>query len=298
MNKFLLTGADGFVGQFLQKTLAGQHQAVTLSRDTTEDLLKAESYPEAYQHVDTLIHLAGRAHVMHETAEDIYQAYAAVNIDYTLKVAELARRLKIKRFVFLSSIKVNGETSCPPFTEAAFPAPLDAYGQTKLEAEIALKEFCNKHQMELVIIRPPLIYGPGVKANFKQLIKLCTLPLPLPFASVSNKRSFVSLDNLADFIILCCTHPNAANQTFLISDDEDVSLAELVKTIRQINNQKPWLIPMPRWILELLFKAIGKSGLSQRLFGSLQVDVSKAKTLMGWQPRLSLREGLTKTLKQ
>ncbi|MGP1717927.1 MAG: NAD-dependent epimerase/dehydratase family protein [Methylophilus sp.] len=297
--KLLITGTSGFVGQFLQKTLAGQaHHAVTLSRGTTEDLLKAESYPGVYQQVDTLIHLAGRAHVMHETAEDIYQAYAAVNIDYTLKVAELARRLKIKRFVFLSSVKVNGEASSQPFTEADTPAPLDAYGQTKLEAETALKAFCAANDMELVIIRPPLIYGPGVKANFRQLIKLCLLPLPLPFAAVHNKRSFISLDNLADFIVLCSWHPKAAGQTFLISDGEDLSTATLIKTIRQASKKHSLLIPLPAGLLTVLFKLIGKSSLALRLMGSLQVDITKAKTLLGWQPKISFHEGIVRTLKE
>lgn len=297
--KLLITGTSGFVGQFLQSTLAGQqHQAVKLSRDTTEELLNAESYPETYQQVDTLIHLAGRAHVMHETEEDIYQAYAAVNIGYTLKVAELARRLKIKRFVFLSSVKVNGEASSKPFTEADTPAPLDAYGQTKLEAEIALQAFCAAHQMELVIIRPPLIYGPGVKANFRQLIKLCLLPLPLPFAAVHNKRSFISLDNLADFIILCSWHPKAAGQTFIISDGEDVSTASLIKTIRQVIKKNSLLVPLPVGLLKLLFKLIGKSSLALRLMGSLQVDISKSRTLLGWQPKISFHEGISRTLKE
>jgi UDP-glucose 4-epimerase len=297
--KLLITGTSGFVGQFLQNTLAGQpHQIVKLARDTTEDLLKTGSYPEGYQQIDTLIHLAGRAHVMHETAEDIYQAYAAVNIDYTLKVAELARHLKIKRFVFLSSVKVNGEATNQPFTEADTPAPLDAYGQTKLEAEIALIAFCAASQMELVIIRPPLIYGSGVKANFKQLIKLCLLPLPLPFAAVDNKRSFISLDNLVDFIVLCSWHPQAAGQTFLVSDGEDVSIATLIKTIRQLSGKNPLLFPLPVCFLTLLFKLTGRSSLALRLLGTLQVDISKARTLLGWQPKVSFHEGISRTLKE
>lgn len=293
--KFLITGSGGFVGQYLNKTLFDQHDAINLSRELANELLNSESYAEAY-YADTLIHLAGRAHVMNDTAEDIYQAYAAVNIDYTLKVAELAKRLKIKRFIFLSSVKVNGETSVEPFTENDTPSPLDAYGQTKLEAEIKLKEFCAAHQLELVIIRPPLIYGPGVKANFKQLIKLCLLPLPLPFAAVNNKRSFVSLDNLVDFIILCSWHPQAANQTFLISDGEDMSTAELVKIIRQLNHRNPWLFSVPSSTLEKLFKLIGKSRLTQRLLGSLQVDITKARVMLGWQPKLSFQSGMAKTL--
>jgi len=236
--------------------------------------------------------------VMHDMATDIYQAYATVNIHYTLKVAELARQLKVKRFVFLSSIKVNGEASVDPFTETDAPAPMDAYGQTKLEAELALREFCTRYQIQLVIIRPPLIYGPGVKANFKQLVELCLSPLPLPFASLNNKRSFVSLDNLVDFIILCCMHPQAANQTFLISDDEDMTIAELIRTVRRANQQTSRLFPVPPWLLQYLFKFIGKSGLTQRLLGTLQVDISKAKTLLGWQPALSFHDGIAKTLKE
>lgn len=288
--KLLVSGATGFVGKFLCAYLAKEGHTVTkISRDLSSQAIKTG---------DCLIHLAGRAHVMHETAEDIYQAYAEVNIGYTLKVAEWANHLGIKRFVFLSSVKVNGEASSKLFTEADTPAPLDPYGQTKLEAEIALKDFCAANQMELVIIRPPLIYGTGVKANFRQLIKLCLLPLPMPFGLVNNKRSFISLDNLADFILLCSWHPQAANHTFLISDGEDVSTAELITIIRKVKQQRPWLIPVPLWILKSLFKLIGKSGLAQRLLGNLQVDISKAKTLLGWQPKLSFHDGIAKSIEE
>lgn len=288
----LVTGASGFVGQALRRQLSVNRCAYTAVQ---REALDSEHYSAAY---DCMIHLAGRAHVMHDTAQDIYQAYAAVNIDYTLKVAELARQLKIRRFVFLSSIKVNGESSDQPFTETDTPAPLDAYGQTKLEAELALKRFCEEHGIELVIIRPPLIYGPGVRANFRQLIKLCLLPIPLPFASVKNKRSFVSLENLTDFITLCCTHPQAANQTFLIADDEDVSLTDLIRTIRSVKQQPLLLFSLPLWLLKILFTLLGRSGMAARLFGTLQVDISKAKTLLGWQPKRSFRDGIQQTLEE
>jgi UDP-glucose 4-epimerase len=150
----------------------------------------------------------------------------------------------------------------------------------------------------LVIIRPPLIYGSGVKANFKQLIKLCLLPLPLPFAAVDNKRSFISLDNLADFIVLCSWHPQAAGQTFLVSDGEDVSIATLIKTIRQLSGKSPLLFPLPVCFLMLLFKLTGRSSLALRLLGTLQVDISKARTLLGWQPKVSFHEGIACTLKE
>lgn len=290
--QLLITGGSGFVGQTLAKHLSTNG---SVYKAIQREALDPGSYPGTY---DCIIHLAGRAHVMQETTEDVYHAYAEVNIGYTLKVAELASRLKIKRFVFISSVKVNGESSDQPYTETDLPAPLDEYGQTKLEAEIKLKEFCAAHQMELVIIRPPLIYGPGVKANFKQLIKLCLLPLPLPFAAVHNKRSFISLDNLADFIALCSWHPQAAGQTFLISDGEDVSTASLIRTIRQLSNKNPLLFPLPVWFLTLLFKLTGRSSLALRLMGTLQVDISKARTLLGWQPKINFREGISRTLKE
>lgn len=288
----LVTGATGFVGRALcRQFFEDGHACTPINRNA----LDPERYSASY---DCLIHMAGRAHVMHDTATDIYQAYAAVNIDYTLKVAELANQLKIKRFVFLSSIKVNGEASLHPFTELDIPSPLDAYGQTKLEAEVVLKNFCAQHKIELVIIRPPLIYGQGVKANFKQLVKLCLLPIPLPFAALNNKRSFVSLNNLVDFISLCCIHPQAANQTFLISDDQDVSIAELIKAIRSANKQKPMLFSIPVGLLESTLKLIGMSRLASRLFGTLQVDISKAKTLLGWQPKLRFFDSIEKILKE
>lgn len=296
--KILLTGTSGFVGSYLQRSFANQHQVIGIERQTTTDLLQAGVYPSEYTQIDTLIHLAGRAHVMRDTAEDIYQAYASVNIDYTLQVAELANQLNIKRFVFLSSVKVNGESSATPFTENDVPAPMDAYGKTKLEAELALKRFCAEHQIELVIIRPPLIYGTGVKANFKQLIKLCLLPVPLPFASITNKRSFVSLENLVDFILLCSQHPSAANQTFLVSDNQDVSLAELIKSIRHSTQQKLWLFHLPPPLLKLMLTLIGKSEMASRLLGTLQVDTHKAQLLLGWKPKISFQDGIQQLLKE
>lgn len=245
---------------------------------------------------DAVIHLAGRAHVMQETAHNVYKAYSEVNVAYTCKVAELAVRLKVKRFIFLSSIKVNGESTVQPFVEDAIPHPEDVYGQTKLEAEIALKEIFKDYATELVIIRPPLIYGAYVKANFKQLIRLCRLPIPLPFGAVHNKRSFISLDNLVSFIELCCYHPKAANETFLISDGNDVSMAELIAAIRKVLGKSKCLIPISSSWLAFLFDFFGKSDLSQRLLENLQVDITKAKKLLGWQAPVTFDEGIRKTV--
>lgn len=286
----LMTGANGFVGKSLSTALKNHNHDVTpLPHSQFPTSLAARCY-------DCLIHLAGRAHVMHETATDVYQAYKEVNVDYTLKVAWLARSLGVKRFVFLSSLKVIGEVSSQPFNELESPSPTDAYGQTKLEAELLLQDFCQKNGMELVIIRPPLIYGDGVKANFKGLIQLCNQPLPLPFGNINNKRSLISLDNLNSFIELCCQHPQAANHTFLISDDFDVSTTELIQTIKRALRRKSLLIPVPENLLRFLFIITGKQQLIDRLLGNLQVDINKAKHLLNWQPVLGFQEGVQKAI--
>lgn len=282
----LMTGASGFVGKSLSAALKSHHHDVSpLTHSQFPTSLVAQSY-------DCLIHLAGRAHVMHETAADIYQAYKEVNVDYTLKVALLAQSLGVKRFVFLSSLKVNGEVSSKPFTELDSPAPTDAYGQTKLEAELLLQDFCLKNDMELVIIRPPLIYGAGVKANFKALIQLCNKPIPLPFGNIRNKRSLISLDNLNDFIECCCQHPKAANQTFVISDDFDVSTTELIYTIKCALHRKSLLIPVPQNLLRLFLNITRKQTLVDRLLGDLQVDITKSKQLLNWQPVVNFKQGV------
>lgn len=287
----LISGANGFVGKSLSQTLVSNgHKVTQLQRDNF--------LPDAYGNdgYQCLIHLAGRAHVIRETVTDIYTAYREVNLDYTVKVASLAHSLRIKRFIFLSSVKVNGEYSNHPFNDQDVPSPLDAYGQTKLEAELFLKDFCLRHDMELVIIRPPLIYGPDVKANFKALIHLCNQPIPLPFSCVHNKRSMISLKNLNSFITLCCQHPEAANQTFLISDDHDVSINELIKTIRYALGRKPLLFPMPVSLLKAFFKVVGKDHLNDRLLNNLQVDSTKAKRILNWQPDISFAEGIKITI--
>jgi len=291
-----VTGASGFVGRSLIKHLIdSNHLTLSLHRNSVTNSIIAI---EKGMSVDCIIHLAGRAHVMHETASDIYSAYREVNVGYTLKVAALAKLWGVKRFVFLSSVKVNGEATRQPFTEQGTPAPLDAYGQTKLEAELLLKDFCEQNDMELVIIRPPLIYGPGVKANFKSLINLCRKPIPLPLGSVSNKRSLISLENLNSFIELCCHHPAAANQTFLISDDHDVSMTELIHTIRTAMGHRSFLLPIPSAILKFALNILGKKNLSERLLNNLQVDTSKAKQLLGWKPVISFEEGIKQTVNE
>lgn len=288
----LISGSTGFVGQSLCTYLKAQaHTITTIDRKNPHQTFLAGNY-------DCLINLAGRAHVMQEIAADVYQAYASINIDYSLKMASLAQKLNIKRLIFLSSIKVNGESSESPFTPESQPMPVDCYGKTKLEAELSLQEFCAKNSIELVIIRPPLIYGPGVKANFKSLITLCKKRIPLPFGSINNKRSLISLENLNSFIDLCCRHPHAANQTFLISDDHDVSTTELISSIRAALDRSAFLLPTPSALLKLVLSMFGKSNLSERLLSNLQVDISKAKQLLGWQPAISFDEGIQRSVRE
>lgn len=282
----LVSGAHGFVGSALCVYLTSQgHTVSTVNRNDAEQCFPENTF-------DCMINLAARAHVMHETAEDVYRAYAEVNVDYTLKMARLAQKLNIKRFIFLSSVKVNAEYTTVPLTESSPPHPLDDYGKTKLEAEIALKEYCAAQGVELVLIRPPLIYGAQVKANFNSLMHLCKKPIPLPFGSIANKRSLISVQNLNHFIELCCRHPAAANQTFLISDDHDVSTTELIKTIRWALGRKPLLLPIPEKLLKRLFFLLGQQNLSHRLLGNLQVDITKAKSLLGWKPVIHFKEAI------
>lgn len=287
----LITGANGFIGNALTEYLAHQGHSIThIRRDTTLSELQNITY-------DCLIHLAGRAHVLHETAADVYQAFKEVNVDYTLKVALIAQQLKIKRFIFLSSIGVNGKHSgSKAYSENDVPQPHNDYALTKWEAESALKEFFQNTRTELTIIRPPLVYGPNPKANFKALLSLCRSPLPLPLAAIHNQRSLIGIDNLCQFIELCCHHPAAAQQTFLISDDHDVSITELVTLIRQALHRAPWLLPIPTSVLKVVFSLLGKRNLNDQLLGDLQIDTTKAKQLLNWRPAISFDEGIKRAV--
>lgn len=306
----LVTGVTGFVGKSLIPHLITQGHSVTaISRETNSSLFGCKTiicdlnslvdFEDEIVGSDIVIHLAGRAHVLNETSQDPYQAYAEINVKATQNLALLASKNGVKRFIFLSSVKANGEeTTLLSFNETNAPNPQDDYGKTKLEAECALLKIANKTQMQVVIIRPPLIYGKGVKANFKNLIKLCQSKLPLPFGAIHNKRSMVYIENLIDFINLCITHPKAANETFLISDDEDVSTTTLIRTIRTTLGLPSLLLPIPQsWIVFMLY-LIGRKSLSTRLCGNLQVDITKAKTLLGWKPPFTFEQGIKNTIQE
>lgn len=305
MPKILVTGGSGFVGSALcaalmqrqipfiscvrRKTSLGQFEigSMTASTDWTSPLQRCEA----------VIHLAARVHVMNDTVPDPMKAYRELNVDATLNLAAQAAASGVKRFVFVSSIKVNGEaTFDQPFTASDDPRPVDPYGKSKLEAEQALHELSRRTGLEVVIVRPPLVYGPGVGANFLKLIKLVKLGLPLPFGRVKNRRSMVAIDNLVDLLILCTVHPEAANRTFLASDGNDLSTADLVMNIGHAMSKRPVLLPVPVLLISTLSRAAGKSDLASRIFGSLQVDISHTREFLGWRPAVSTEEAIGRTV--
>lgn len=308
--RVLVTGGQGLVGRTLAARLLAEGLTVRVStrqRPTstslrleyvqTTDLSSTTDWSPALQMIDTVVHCAARVHVMHDTEADPLTAFRAVNVDGTLNLARLAEVAGVKRFVFISSVKVNGESTEPgrTFTEADAPNPQDAYGQSKHEAEQGLRQIAEDTGMEVVIIRPPLVYGPGVKANFAALMRAVQRGWPLPLGAVHNRRSLVALGNLVDFVIACLDHPAAANQTFLVSDGEDLSTTELLRRMGLALGRPARLVPVPVSLLAVGAALLGRRSMAQRLCGSLQVDISKARTLLGWKPPISVDEGLHRT---
>lgn len=307
----LVTGATGFVGSALVRRLAEKMpvRAAARSREALDrlhlsggcfpgDLSSAQDWGPAMDGVDCLIHCAARVHVMAEDALDPLAEFRRVNVDGTMQLARQAAASGIRRFIFISSIKVNGEHTLKnqAFFADQLPAPLDPYGVSKREAEDGLRALAKETGMEVVIIRPPLVYGPGVKANFRAMMKALWRGLPLPLGSVvENRRSLVALDNLVDLIVTCIDHPAAANQTFLVSDGEDLSTAGLLQRMGDALGRPARLIPVPPMLLMVGAKIIGRSGVAQRLCGSLQVDISKTRELLDWSPPVSVGEALRKT---
>jgi nucleoside-diphosphate-sugar epimerase len=231
---------------------------------------------------------------MKDNVSDLLAEYRKVNVDGTLNLVRQAAEAGVRRFIFISTIKVNGEQTLLSklFTAEDTPAPEDAYGISKMEAEQGLQALAAETGMEVVIIRPPLVYGPGAKGNFASMIKLIEKGLPLPLGAIHNKRSLVALDNLIDLIITCIDHPAAANQVFLAGDDEDLSTTELLQGVARAMGKPARLVPVPVGLLMFGATVVGKKAMAQRLLGSLQVDISKARNLLGWQPPLSVGEGL------
>jgi len=306
----LLTGASGFVGQAVLALLLQRRPVRVALRQPDAAVLpegvevveaslsQDQDWVEALSGVSSVVHCAARVHVMNEEAADPLAEFRRVNVDGTLHLARQAAEAGVRRFVFVSSIKVNGEHSLPghPFTADQTPAPGDPYGVSKCEAEEGLRALSHETGMEVVIIRPPLVYGPGVKANFLAMMRWLQRGVPLPLGGVTaNRRSLVFLDNLVDLIVTCIDHPAAANQTFLVSDDEDLSTAALLRRMAAALGRTARLIPVPAGLITLGAKLIGRPGVAQRLCGSLQVDIGKTKALLGWSPPISVDEGLRRT---
>lgn len=304
--KILITGATGFVGKSLVHTLSKNkdYSLILLSRkinhqlpDHIEQLISrqskqtfAESIPE---NIDVIIHLAGRAHMLNDQSSDPLTAFREVNVEGTLQLARQALDKKVKRFIFMSSIGVNGSTTAHrPFSENSVPQPHADYAVSKLEAEQELNKLFAGSDTELVVIRPPLVYAAHAPGNFARLLKLVATNLPLPFAGTNNKRSFVALENLVDFIQTCIEHPNAANQTFLVADETSISTRELVEYLKQGMGRTPYFVYIPQPVMKLGAACVGKSKLYEQLFESLEVDTSKARALLGWTPQLSNQQAL------
>lgn len=302
----LTTGATGFLGTRLTQALQAKadiNLAVTVRRAVSSTAVRtfhiagldaSTGWSAALEGQQVVIHAAARAHIMKDEVADPLAEYRRVNVDGTLNLARQAAAAGVQRFIFISSIKVNGEQTPQgkPFTAEDSPAPEDAYGVSKWEAEQGLLELAAETDMEVVIIRPPLVYGPGVQGNFASMIKLVGKGTPLPLGAVNNKRSLVALDNLVDLIITCIDHPAAANQVFLAGDGQDLSTTELLRGVAQAMGKPSRLIPVSESLLMLGATVIGKKPVAQRLLGSLQVDISKARDLLGWEPPVSVEEGL------
>lgn len=306
-----ITGATGFVGSTLIKRLllakvrltaavmAGdnaEHLPVAVERVTVEPLSATSDYTTALQDVDIVIHLAARVHIMKEKATDPLQEFRIVNLHGTERLARQAFQAGVKRFVFMSTIGVNGDNSGnKPYSEGDIPYPHNHYSVSKYEAELALNEISKQTGIEVVIIRAPLIYGPGNPGNFLSLLRIVSTGIPLPLASIKNKRSLIYVGNLVDALATCVVHPYAARKTYLVSDGEDVSSPELIRRTACALDVPARLFTAPLSILQLAGKLTRKSGAVKQLTGSLSVDSSKIRRELGWTPPFSMEEGLRVT---
>ena len=304
----LITGASGFVGRSLCAMLHDLGWLVIATTRRTTDVPGADTIAQlalgqqpadwrrVLTGVDCVVHLAGRVHQMGTAAKD-EQAFSVDNVEGSRFLAEASADVGVRRFVYISSIKVNGEaTHVKPFAATDRPAPQDAYARSKLAAETAIQNVCETGDMEYVCIRPPLVYGRGVGANFARLIALSRTRLPLPFGAIKNARSLVYVDNLCDLIRLSLTHPSAAGRTWLVSDGEDLSTPELLRRLAQLQGFRPTLLNVPPAVLIKLAPVLGATGPIARLCGSLRVDGTPAREELGWRPPLTVNQGLERTV--
>jgi nucleoside-diphosphate-sugar epimerase len=303
-----VTGANGFVGRALVARLANQDTVRPLVRSTigsdgswaVGDIGPETDWSAALRGVHCVVHCAARVHMMQETAADPLAAYREVNVAGTKRLAEAAATAGVRRLVFLSSVKVMGETTRPgrPFRIDDVPRPVDPYGQSKWEAEQALWAVASQTGLEVVVIRPPLVYGPGVRANFLRLMRAVERGWPLPLGAIDNRRSMVALDNLVDLVALCIHHPLAAGHTFFVSDGTDLSSAGLVRAMAAARGLSPRLWSIPVWLLRLAGALTGQSATIARLVDSLQVDIQPTRERIGWHPVVSAEEGLRRLLQK
>lgn len=312
----LITGATGIIGGAVARQLVtlpdmSLRAAVRQVDDRLPEAIRQiadcelaagidsdAAWDTALSGIDCVIHCAARVHQMKDRAADPAAEFQRINTQATLDLAGRAAKAGVKRFVFLSTVMVHGTATAlgRPFTAEDWPQPQTPYAQSKWDAEIGLREIAAHQGLEIVVIRPPMVYGPNAKGNFLALAKVIQKGLPLPFGAVQNQRSLVGIDNLVSMIALAATHPSAANQTFLVSDDEDVSTPELICLIASAIGKPPVLLPIPVALMEWGARLLGRKALAQRLLGSLQVDISKTKSLLGWQPIISVAEGIRRAL--
>lgn len=309
MGRVLVTGASGFVGKDLVGRLAddgsgwmpvaGVRRCSGLFGEEwalgpLETFGAEVGLPGG---LDAVVHMAARAHVLDEPEADPLEVFRRVNVDGTLRLARQAADSGVRRFLFVSSVGVNGNVSQRPFTERDVPAPQEPYAVSKYEAEQGLWDLAAETGMEVVVIRPPLVYGPGAPGNFGNLLRWVNKGVPLPLGAVTqNRRSLVALDNLVDLIVTCLDHPAAAGETFLVADGEDVSTAGLLRKVGDALERPARLVPVPVWMLRAGAAVLGKREMARRLLGSLQVDASKAREVLGWVPPVSLDEGLRRVV--
>ncbi|WP_434997423.1 UDP-glucose 4-epimerase family protein [Vibrio scophthalmi] len=306
--KLLVTGSTGFVGaRVVELAEECDWEVVSVVREIAKPLpnrflvssIGAETdWSDAFEGVDCVVHCAARVHQMNESEQDALTAYRETNMLGTLHLAKRAAEAGVKRFVFVSTIKVNGEFTEPgsPFQPNLNNIPQDPYGLSKYEAELELTQLSKETGLEVVTIRPPLVYGPGVKANFLTMMRLIDKGIPLPFGAIHNKRSLVYLDNLSSLILTCCEHPLAAGLTFLVSDGQDVSIAQLMRTIAQSMGKSPRLLPIPMSWIQLASSVLKKQHIAQRICGNLQIEIGSTKDILGWKPPVSFEQGIKRTV--
>ena len=313
MRRILVTGATGFVGRALCHELMARGGIVRAAVRKAEgerrlpsecevavvgEISDATDWLAAVESVDVVVHLAARVHVMRETAGDPLAAFREVNVLGTERLARAAANSGVKRLVYVSSIKVNGEqTNGMSFSEMDPPSPQDPYGVSKYEAEQVLHNIAKETGLEVVIVRPPLVYGPNVGGNFLRLLKLVARGVPLPLASVNNLRSMIYLGNFVDALIICTTHPAASGKTYLVSDGEDQSTPQLIQKLASLMDKPCRLLPLPPSLLKWVGSLTGKSSEVERLIGSLQIDSNLIRRELGWVAPFSMDNGLAETVK-